>query len=416
LDGPHFVQTLVFGWLANPQATLEELAQMAARRGVRISAQGLAQRFSLAAATFVQQVLEAAVARLVVAGPPVAIPLLQRFTQVWIGDSTTVSLPGALAEQWAGCGGGHAPGQGSAALKLQVRLEMLTGQLGGPLLQEGRTHDGRTPWQFQALPPGSLRLLDLGYFSLNRLAAWAGEGTYWLTHLEVQTVVCAAATGRRLNLPRWLRRHAHGGGAGGAGATVELGVTVGLRAQVPARLLAIRVSRAEAARRRAAIRREAKRQGQPLSPARLDRAGWTIFITNVPADRLTLEEGLELGRVRWQIELLFKLWKAHGHLDEWRSAHPARILCEVYAKLLALLLQHALLLVACWQYPDRSLFKAIRTIQGQGSHLASVFDHSPALVRAMQVVQRCLAAGCRLNKRRKAPATFQRLLPTNQLP
>src|SRR5271170_4699803 len=32
MSGEAFVQTLTFGWLANPQATLEELTQMAATR------------------------------------------------------------------------------------------------------------------------------------------------------------------------------------------------------------------------------------------------------------------------------------------------------------------------------------------------------------------------------------------------
>ena len=44
LGGAKFAQTLVFGWLANPAATLEELAQTAATLGVAITPQGLDQR------------------------------------------------------------------------------------------------------------------------------------------------------------------------------------------------------------------------------------------------------------------------------------------------------------------------------------------------------------------------------------
>ncbi len=47
-----------------------------------------------------------------------------------------------------------------------------------------------------------------------------------------------------------------------------------------------------------------------------------------------------LVRCRWQIELLWKLWKAHGKLDTWRSYKPKRILTEIYAKLLGLLITH----------------------------------------------------------------------------
>src|SRR5712692_8013820 len=61
LTGDVFVRTLTFGWLHNPDATLEELTQTAADLGVSISAQGLDQRFGPRAADCLQQVLTAAV-------------------------------------------------------------------------------------------------------------------------------------------------------------------------------------------------------------------------------------------------------------------------------------------------------------------------------------------------------------------
>ena len=56
LTGALFVQTLVWGWLAQPQASLSTLAQMAAAVGVRISPQGLAQRFTYRAAALLERV------------------------------------------------------------------------------------------------------------------------------------------------------------------------------------------------------------------------------------------------------------------------------------------------------------------------------------------------------------------------
>lgn len=99
LTGAGFVQALVFGFLANPMATLEHLAQSAAHVGITISPQGLEQRFTATAATYLKLVLEAAMHQLVIA-KPVAIPLLQRFNGLFILDSTTITLPDALAEVW----------------------------------------------------------------------------------------------------------------------------------------------------------------------------------------------------------------------------------------------------------------------------------------------------------------------------
>src|SRR5215469_16002422 len=88
LTGAAFVQALLFGWLNNPQATLQQLAQMAGTVGVAISPQGLEQRFTQAAAGFLRGVLEAAVTQVITAHP-VAIPLLSRFAGVYLLDRST---------------------------------------------------------------------------------------------------------------------------------------------------------------------------------------------------------------------------------------------------------------------------------------------------------------------------------------
>jgi IS4 transposase len=72
-------------------------------------------------------------------------------------------------------------------------------------------------------------------------------------------------------------------------------------------------------------------------------AGWTLVVTNVPRARLSLPEALVLLRLRWQIERLFRLWKEHGHIDDWRSKKPWRILAELYGKLCAMLIQQWLI-------------------------------------------------------------------------
>ncbi len=69
---------------------------------------------------------------------------------------------------------------------------------------------------------------------------------------------------------------------------------------------------------------------------------------------MTLQEALVLGHARWQIELLFQLWKSDGSIDESRSGRPWCILCELYAKLIAMVIQHCVLLMSCWRAPNRS--------------------------------------------------------------
>jgi hypothetical protein len=151
------------------------------------------------------------------------------------------------------------------------------------------------------------------------------------------------------------------------------------------------------------LREAAQDKGRQVSAVRLRLAAWTLFVTNVPAEHLMLREALVFGRLRWQIELLFKLWKSQGRVDESRSTNPWRILCEVYAKLLAMLLQHWIFLVSLWTYQDRSLTKAAQTVQKHARHLASAFANVQRLGRALTIVTHCLTEGCRMNRRKKHP-------------
>ena len=77
------VQTLVYGWLAHPTATVEHLAQIAARVDVTVSPQAIDRRFTTATAAtadVLRTVLSASMQQ-VVAADPVAITILQRLLQ-----------------------------------------------------------------------------------------------------------------------------------------------------------------------------------------------------------------------------------------------------------------------------------------------------------------------------------------------
>jgi hypothetical protein len=392
LRGSTFTQTLVFGFLADPNATLEALAQTAAALGVRISPQGLDQRFTEEAAACLEQVCAAAVAQ-VIAAAPVAVPILERFPAVEVQDSSTITLPPALADVFFGCA------EGTAGLKVHVGLNLRSGALRGPTISDGCTHDSTVALPGD-LPPQSLRLMDLGYFRLERFQTLSEQQIYWLSRFKTGTIVWDAE-GVRWDLPDLLATQTT--------TVVDLPVRLGQAGTLACRLLARRAPQEVVDQRRRRLYAEAHRRGTTPSPASLALAAWTILITNVPAEMLTVQEALVVAHTRWQIELLFKLWKSHGRIGESCSEQPWRILCEMYAKLLAMLVQHWILVVCCWQYPDRSLTKAAQTIRRLALHLACVLRDTDQLPAALGIIQDCLAIGCRINKRKKEPHTYQLL-------
>jgi len=395
LSGSTFAQTLVLGFLSHPEASYSELNQTAAALGVEISPQGLEQRFTLTAAKLMQRLLDLAVAQVLEVKDQTA-GLLQSFRGVYIRDSSTIALPEGLQEVWRGAGGSRGE---TAALKLQVNLDYRAGQVHGPMLQDGRAQDQESPYQHEQLPAGALHLADLGYFNLERLAQDQAHGVYWITRLKTAVRLYDSA-GQEMDLLGWLQSCA-------ATGVAETPVQVGAQQRIPCRLVAQRVSEDMAAARCRRLNEWARKKQCPVSERRRQLTRWTLLLTNVGGDLLSTQQVLTLRRVRWQVELLFRLWKGQAKVDEWRSSKQPRILCEIYAKLLGLVITHWIMAVSFWQRLDRSLPQAISTVQKFAFSIALAITDADSLYQVLSKLSKCLAAGCHQQRRKTHPATFQ---------
>jgi hypothetical protein len=104
LSGAPFVQTLVLGWMHDPHASLDSLADFATDLGA-----DLTPKRSINASPPPPPAVWPCYGpppQRVIAATPTAIPLLQRFQGVYFFDTTTVRLPAVLADLFPGCGGG----------------------------------------------------------------------------------------------------------------------------------------------------------------------------------------------------------------------------------------------------------------------------------------------------------------------
>lgn len=281
LRGSTFVQILVFGFLADPHATLEALAQTAAALGVRITPQALDLRFTETAAACLEQVLAAAVAQ-VIAAAPLAVPILERFAAVEVQDSTTITLPAALADVFFGCG------EGKASLKVHLGLNLRSGSLRGPTISDDCCHDSTVSLP-GSLPADSLHLTDLGYFGLARFERLSEQQQCWLSRYKTGTLVWDA-DGVCWDLPDLLATQ--------DGTVVDPPVRLGHAGTLACRLLAVRAPQEVVDQRRRQLYAEARRRGATPSTASLALAAWTVLITNVPVERLSVEEALIVARTR----------------------------------------------------------------------------------------------------------------------
>ena len=398
LSGGAFARTLILTALRKPDATLDEMAQTAALVAEPVSPQALHQRFTADATDHLKACLEAAVRKVVKADQAVAVALLDRFTEVDVQDSTTIQLPDVFRAQYRGCGG-TAPTVAASALKFQVRFDLKRGGLQGFRIEQGTDADVATPLQTQDILAGSLHLRDLGYFDASVLRAIASQNASYLSRLRHPIVVFDEAGNRLSSLSGWL--------TGKGTAVVDANVTVGVAERLACRLIAVRVPPQTRAKRLKDLRKQGKKKGYTPSLERVALCEWDVSITNLPTAMLSVAEASALRRLRWQVELLFKQWKSVGLLDESRSGRPDRVLCEVFAKMVALVIQHAILVRSCWQYANRSLVRATKAVRCLAGALATAWRDREKLGGILAQIARQLEKTGRIERRRKNPSAFQ---------
>ena len=408
LTGSALAQTLVFGWLEHPEASYQQLTETAATLGIQVSRQALEQRLTPETAEMLKLTLEAAITEtLEVASRPQVVPLLEQFTGVYVQDSTWISLPDELHGTWKGPPKKNHPHK--AALKLHLCFDVLTGRFQQFHITDGMTADSSAAKAADPLPPGSLRLADLAYFSLDTLEKLTQDGIYWISRLKANSYL-SDETGEPLDLEKMLRETEED-------THIRKPIRIGKRKQLQAYLIAERLSQAETDKRRRSIRYRAKRKAHPPSKTLLRLAGWNLYITNIEADQLTPKQICVIVGIRWQIELMFKCFKSIAKLDVSRSQKPDRILCEVYAKLIALLIQHATLLGTGWRCIQHTLMKTTRFIAGYARILTMSFQHSTAaLLETLTDIKRAFENVGFLEEGSGKNTTFRRLQEATENP
>lgn len=408
LTGSALTQILVFGWLENPEASYQQLAETATMLGITVSRQALEQRLTLAATKMLRITLEATITEVLgVANDPQVLPLLQHFTGVYVQDSTWVSLPDELHEISKGQPKKNHPHK--AALKLHLRFDVLTGGFQHFQLTDGMTETDSTAIKAsQPLPQGSLQLADLAYFSLDAFEKLTENGIYWISRLKANSYL-ADETGERLVLEKMLKATEN--------TFIAKRIRIGKRKQLPAYLIAQRLTEAEANKRRRYIRYRAKRKCQTPSKTRLRLAGWNLYITNIEAHQLTPKQICVIVGIRWQIELMFKGFKSIGKLQDSTSEKPYRILSEIYAKLIAVLIQHAIMLGAGYRHIQHSFIKTAKYIAGYARLLTVSFHHSKtALHETLKNIKLAFQKGGSFQKGTGKNTTFRRLKDATENP
>ena len=394
-----FAKTLILGWLDNPQAALSELVQVSADLGVEISESGLHDRINAAAVHFLASLVDHSL-HCLRENTPFPVSILSQFTQVNIVDSSIFCLPDFLADHFKGT-----KVQGSvSAIKAQLSFDYLTGQINAIELQSGCSPDQKCALPIQFALPGSLTLIDLGYFDQTVFQEIDDKDAFFVSRLQTQTgLYWNKDDEESLDLLTLLKEQTQ--------PCSELMLYLGRKTRLKVRMIFSKVPLNILEERHRKAKAAAQRRGKTCSQRHLDLLSWALFITNVPIESLSTEQIILIYRVRWQVELVFKLWKSQAKMKvigDWRIE---RVLCQFYARLLGVIIFQWV--VAEHRFPkngELSIPKAFGVIQRNATRLLdAIIDDWYEVATIMYKIVQDFQRFAKKSKRRKSVSTYQLL-------
>lgn len=397
LTGAALAQALVFRWMADRRATLEDIAG-----DLGVSPQALQQHLDRKAHAFFRALIADLLGRLVKARFAAhALGLLKAFPAVVVEDCTTVSLPASLAGLFPGCGGAQA-GHGAAAVKILLRYELKAGTLLALSFHPGRVNDVEVAARPADLPEGCLYLADMGFFGAARLGL-LGARCHWISRIPASTCV-RSGTGDWAVIGAWL--------AGQKADVVDVPGELARSVGTACRLVAPRCPPAVAAERRRRLRaqRRRKERKEPTA-APLAMCDWTAFATNVPGTVLKPVEVWVAYRCRWQVELLIKRAKGLAGWSFTRGRNGERVVAELLAKVLGLVVLHWATLLSGPALLGRNATRLMRKVAEFARDIARALGRGAAAVE--EVLRELLEEMARVKprrKRRRKPSTRDLLL------
>lgn len=301
--------------------------------GLHIRKQSIQARFNEKAVAFLKAVLGTLLQQ-EVRTEPASRQLLTGFGRVRIKDSTRFALPAAYASVYQGHGGATA--NSASMMSIQYEYDLLSAEALDLRLTSGTRNDQRDAKEStHDIRKDDLFLRDLGYATLNYLKQIIKNGAYFLNRLNPQINVYREVDGQLEPLDfkachRYMKKHHL--------PFLEYEVFISKKEKIPARLVIYLADQATYDKRLRKTSKHARSKGYQVSDDYKVQARLTMYITNAEKEKISAQLVPKVYGLRWQIELIFKIWKSQAQINQVKAMKIDRFECQLLARLIWLML------------------------------------------------------------------------------
>lgn len=298
--------------------------------GIDISKQGIDQRFNEGALKYIQSLISEVLSTQV--SQAIEIGWLKLFNRVIIKDSSKFDLASRLKNKLPGFGGSAS----EAGACIQYEFEIKSGQVSDLAITPANRPDSKDALaSMDTIMKGDLMIRDLGYFVLKYFIAAQKVGAFFISRLNAKIIVYQLK-GNDFELLDFgqvyqMMKETHI-------KRLDKEVYIGKIEKFPVRLVIELMPEEVYNTRMQKVNKFNKKKGTQTSQDYTNRARFNLFICNIPIDTIGGEAIAKVYKIRWQIELIFKIWKSIFGLDNITPMKYERLMCTLNARLLLVLL------------------------------------------------------------------------------
>ena len=323
------------------------------------------------------------------------------FERVLVKDGTRFDLPACMASHFKGFGGSCTSQSG---ICIQLEYDLKTGKIAEFKTTSANIPDSTDAQQTKEnIGKSDLILRDLGYFGLNVFEEMIRKKSSFISKLNTQVSIFEQkgeqfkALDFKAISKRFEKTNCQ---------QIELEVFMGVNTKIPVRLVIEKVTEEIYKHRMEQARKNAKKKGRKVSAEYALRQRFSCYITNIPKETLKAEAIREIYRLRWQVELVFKVWKSTYNIEKTHSMKYTRWMTLFYARMLLMLI-HWQIYHVCKQAKQKvenkllSITKSMKTLQLSSSRIRSLINQGRAKVaKFVWEITECLSTKHDLEKKK----------------
>lgn len=345
---------------------------MAHQGGVKVSKQALDKRFNYKTKALLTSLLQEVLAQQISYASVKQNDMQNWFTNIHIMDSSEFSVSKKTADIFPGYGG-----KGRESLvQIQFEYQLFGSKVTELSIGSARDSDNKEGMKnIDKVPPKTLLLRDLGYFSPKAFKDLANRDIYFISRAKSQWSFYTSQNGKLTRLTtadiiKKLKNQKE--------KYLDLDVLVGNQNRTPVRLVANLLTNKQ--RKERLKRKSANRK---LGTDALESIGLNLFVTNVERNKCAPSQIYDLYTLRWQVELIFKTWKSVMQLHKIHPMNATRLECVILIKLLWVMLNWSILNhLRTLTKQDLSFHKLTHTLQSRSKTLTlSILQNKNKLLK-----------------------------------